>query len=109
MVFSDPNKGVLSPWAKSCQTLSEVKHHLVSAIKVCHILYNRAAIRCNWNNRKKSKNLDIHVSKELVKEEQELTMKPIITFLQTKGAITSTKLQGMGSLPIIFGRKIWET
>ena len=84
IVFSDPNKGVFSPWAKSCQTLSEVKHHLVSAIKVCHILYNRAAIRCNWNNRKKSKNLDIHVSKELVKEEQELTMKPIVTFLQTK-------------------------
>ena len=84
IVFSDPSNGVLNNWAKSCQTMSEVKHHLVSAVKACRKLYNRAAIRCNWNKQKQSEDLDKHVSTQLVKEEQELTMKPIVTFLQNK-------------------------
>ena len=80
IVFSDPSNGVLNNWAKSCQTMSEVKHHLVSAVKACRKLYNRAAIRCNWNKQKQSEDLDKHVSTQLVKEEQELTMKPIVTW-----------------------------
>ena len=85
LVFSDPQGGVFRPWAESCQTLSEVKRHLVSAIKLSK----------KWRNQElpNAQELSKHVTEELIKAEQMLTMPTIVEYLERKAGHRPREVQ----------------
>ena len=85
LIFSDPEQGILSPWAKSCKTLGDVRRHLVVTIKLCQKLFQKTPkLLDKWLNKEKTKDLNNYVTMEIIKAEQQLTMENILEYLQNK-------------------------